>query len=113
MVTESGRLICPTPDCEGDARYAAPGRGHREGCAYPHSIGDLIRLSNWYDNHDAVTGEPMSRFRVTIRGEGTELRGYATAEALAALADDDSDPFIVVASLAEDDYDPFRSEGRT
>lgn len=47
------------------------------------------------------------RFRVTIRGEGTEIRGYASVEALRVLADDASNPFIVVASLVEDDYDPF------
>lgn len=47
------------------------------------------------------------RYRVTIRGPGTELRGYASPEAVAALADDASDPFIVVASIAEYGYDPF------
>ena len=30
-----GHHICPTPNCPGDARYAAPGRGHIEGCTYP------------------------------------------------------------------------------
>jgi hypothetical protein len=49
----------------------------------------------------------VTRYRVTIRGEGTEIRGYATYEALARLARDKSDPFIVVASPADDDYDPF------
>lgn len=29
------RQGCPTTDCPGDARYAAPGRLHREGCTYP------------------------------------------------------------------------------
>ena len=50
----------------------------------------------------------MNRFRVTIRGEGTEIRGYATGEALVALGNNTSDPFIVVASPADDDYDPFK-----
>lgn len=26
---------CTTPGCSGDWRYAAPGRGHAEGCRYP------------------------------------------------------------------------------
>jgi hypothetical protein len=26
---------CTTPGCRGDARYAAPGRGHVAGCTYP------------------------------------------------------------------------------
>jgi hypothetical protein len=26
---------CPTPRCRGDERYAAPGRGHIEGCTFP------------------------------------------------------------------------------
>ena len=26
---------CPTAECPGDARYAAPGRRHREGCTHP------------------------------------------------------------------------------
>lgn len=25
---------CPIGGCDGDARYAPPGRGHREGCTY-------------------------------------------------------------------------------
>lgn len=28
-------LGCPTEGCKGDVRYAAPGRGHREGCTHP------------------------------------------------------------------------------
>jgi hypothetical protein len=55
---------------------------------------------------EVVPGTP--RYRVTIRGTGTEIRGYATEEALEALADDVTDPFIVVASPAPDDYNPFR-----
>lgn len=27
-------MPCPEPDCQGDARYAPPGRGHRYGCPY-------------------------------------------------------------------------------
>jgi hypothetical protein len=26
---------CPTPGCDGDGRYASPGRGHRTGCGFP------------------------------------------------------------------------------
>jgi hypothetical protein len=48
------------------------------------------------------------RFRITIRGEGTEIRGYATIEAMAALtAPPGEQPYVVAASPAEDDYDPF------
>lgn len=47
------------------------------------------------------------RYRVTIRGPGTELRGYAAPEALAALAKDSADPFVVIASPALETYDPF------
>ena len=28
------RYPCPTEGCPGDGRYAAPGRGHRDGCQY-------------------------------------------------------------------------------
>jgi len=28
-------LVCSTPGCNGDGRYAAPGRGHIETCHYP------------------------------------------------------------------------------
>lgn len=31
---------CPTPRCRGDERYAAPGRGHIEGCTYPSTPPD-------------------------------------------------------------------------
>jgi len=49
--------------------------------------------------------------RVTIRGEGTELRGYATMEALASLTSPPGEqPYMVVASPAEDDYDPFKEQ---
>lgn len=50
------------------------------------------------------------RYRITIRGEGTELRGYATYEAAMALGKNANDPFVVVASPADDDYDPFSGE---
>jgi hypothetical protein len=49
----------------------------------------------------------MSRFKVTIRGDGTEVRGYATPDALVALGSDTSDPYVVIVSAAEDDFDPF------
>lgn len=53
----------------------------------------------------------MSRFRITIRGTDTELRGYATIEALAALtAPPGEQPYVVVASPADDDYEPFREQ---
>lgn len=53
------------------------------------------------------------RFRVTVRGEGTEIRGYATPEALRALAADGTDQFYtVVASPADEDYDPFKEVER-
>jgi hypothetical protein len=29
--------VCGTAGCEGDARYSAPGRGHRDGCTWPVS----------------------------------------------------------------------------
>lgn len=49
--------------------------------------------------------------RVTIRGEGTELRGYATMEALASLTSPPGEqPYVVIASPAEDDYDPFKEQ---
>lgn len=51
------------------------------------------------------------RFRVTIRGNGTEIRGYATEEATvliaAALQKVDC---MVIASPAEPSYDPFKKE---
>lgn len=31
---------CPTTNCGGDGRYAAPGRGHREGCGWPRLEGE-------------------------------------------------------------------------
>lgn len=33
----SGEWIgtCPTIGCDGDSRYSAPGRGHRDGCRHP------------------------------------------------------------------------------
>jgi len=50
------------------------------------------------------------RWRITVRGEGTELRGYFNQmddlEEFARVME----PFgIVMASPAEDDYDPFAS----
>lgn len=47
--------------------------------------------------------------RVTVRGEGTEIRGYATIEALASLTSPPGEqPYVVIASPAEDDYNPFQ-----
>jgi hypothetical protein len=49
------------------------------------------------------------RFRITVRGDGTELRGYmdASVDGLADFAHQMDGFGIVVASPAEDDYDPF------
>lgn len=53
----------------------------------------------------------MSRLRVTVRGDGTELRGYATIEALVSLTSEPGQqPYVVMASPAEDDWSPFREE---
>jgi hypothetical protein len=53
----------------------------------------------------------MGRFRVTIRGDSTELRGYATLEALAVLTGPPGEqPYIVAISPADDDYDPFKDQ---
>lgn len=50
----------------------------------------------------------MSRLRVTVRGDGTELRGYATIEALVSLTSEPGQqPYVVMASPAEDDWSPF------
>lgn len=48
--------------------------------------------------HGGNAADGVQRYKVTIRGDGTEIRGHATMAALAALADDTSDPFVVVAS---------------
>lgn len=51
----------------------------------------------------------MSRWRVTIRGEGVELRGYADLHlnALEALSQAMIPYGLVIASPADDYYDPF------
>lgn len=50
----------------------------------------------------------MTRMRITVRGDGTELRGYATMEALVSLTSPPGEqPYIVTASPADDDYNPF------
>jgi len=51
----------------------------------------------------------MGRFRITVRGENAELRGYMDAdmEALIAFSDVMKPYGVVVASNAEDDYNPF------
>lgn len=52
------------------------------------------------------------RLRTTVRGEGIELRGYATVESMNELerlfADDLDERAVIIASIASDDYDPFR-----
>lgn len=51
------------------------------------------------------------RFRITVRGDGTEVRGYATMEALASLTSPPGEqPYMVIASPADDDFDPFKEE---
>ena len=53
------------------------------------------------------------RYRITVRGEGVELRGYVEFEdryALSTLGDfaNDMKPYgIVVASIVDNDYNPF------
>jgi hypothetical protein len=34
-MTDPGWVVCTTPQCNGDGRYASPGRGHRAECPYP------------------------------------------------------------------------------
>lgn len=52
------------------------------------------------------------RHRITVRGEGVELRGYIDADHLYQVerlfADDLDERAILVVSPAEDDYDPFK-----
>lgn len=53
------------------------------------------------------------RYRVTIRGAGTEIRGYAGPEALALIGRAPGvgdETYLVVASPAGDDYDPFAEQ---
>jgi len=53
----------------------------------------------------------MTRFRVTIRGDETELRGYATIEALTALtAPPGEQPYVIAVSPTDDDYNPFGAD---
>lgn len=40
--------FCSTEGCPGDARYAAPGRGHVEGCVYPRGSAFDIVLKNTF-----------------------------------------------------------------
>jgi hypothetical protein len=53
------------------------------------------------------------RFRITVRGDGVELRGYLDvgdqrdAPSLAQFAEDMKPYGLVVASVADDDYNPF------
>lgn len=49
------------------------------------------------------------RYRVTLRGEDIEIRGYATIDGLKQLSGPDK-LYMVVASPAEDDYDPFSGD---
>lgn len=35
-LTKGPVFSCPTEGCEGDTRYAAPGRGHIQECTYPN-----------------------------------------------------------------------------
>jgi hypothetical protein len=49
------------------------------------------------------------RLRITIRGEGTEIRGYATPEVARALAAATPE-VVVVASITTEDYNPFGEE---
>lgn len=52
------------------------------------------------------------RYRITVRGKGTELRGYIEAEDLGVLGTFATvmKPFgITIASPAEPDYDPFNT----
>lgn len=44
---------CPTPGCDGDVRYAAPGRGHIEGCHHP--LSDPAAASAAHDADTAAT----------------------------------------------------------
>jgi hypothetical protein len=53
------------------------------------------------------------KFRITVRGDGTELRGYMVAldhTTLNAFAATMKPYGMVVASIADDDYDPFADQ---
>ena len=55
----------------------------------------------------------MTRYRITVRGDNIELRGYIDADEdhghLVQLANAVERFGVVVASKAEDDYNPFRA----
>lgn len=40
LAEDGGRVLCGTPGCPGDARYAPPGRGHAEHCTIFTSLGE-------------------------------------------------------------------------
>ena len=51
------------------------------------------------------------RFRITIRGDGTEIRGYAPPSVTVAIAKAlEQLDCMVVASPTDDDYDPFKEK---
>jgi hypothetical protein len=46
-------ISCPTPGCDGNANYAAPGRGHAQGCKYPWVDPDQFKIhSNFVHEPD-------------------------------------------------------------
>lgn len=45
---------CQTEGCPGDGRYAAPGRGHREGCRWPLAVPSTTPVQGDTD-HTATT----------------------------------------------------------
>lgn len=53
------------------------------------------------------------RFRVTVRGDGIELRGYIDGvqhlNSVARATQDLDQPVVVVASPAPEDYNPFKA----
>ena len=58
--------VCKTPGCNGDGRYAPPGRGHREGCTLISSLGrataeDAIRQAKASPAYVAALSETIRR----------------------------------------------------
>lgn len=70
--------VCTTDGCDGDARYAAPGRGHIDGCRYPSD--------GWARLNPLPSDTLVDKFLVALTGQGFALpfglssaRDYVTA----------------------------------
>lgn len=106
----SGERECPTSGCHGDARYAAPGRHHREGCTYPTPVPSEVAETTAGERQ--VSADDRYRVEAILRKAARDHLGIAEGFVWdSGISSDQADALLTSDWLAAHDDRVRREEG--